>query len=98
MKINIYGEKMNNFISCKCCENLLLTVIVIVKGHLPVIESIGFDSYIKEQTSGQAFPSLSFSHWKLMDSKIKDDIVDKIRKRKKLKSEIPKYENYNNKL
>lgn len=89
---------MNNFISCKCCENLLLTVIVIVKGHLPVIESIGFDSYIKEQTSGQAFPSLSFSHWKLMDSKIKDDIVDKIRKRKKLKSEIPKYENYNNKL
>lgn len=43
------------------------TPTITIQGYLPVIESFGFDSYVKEQTSGQAFPNLSFSHWKQMD-------------------------------
>ena len=74
------------------------TPTVTIQGHLPVIESFGFDSYVKEQTSGQAFPSLSFSHWKQMDGKLKDDIVSKIRNRKHLKQDIPKFEEFNDKL
>lgn len=71
---------------------------VTIIGHLPVIESFGFDSYVKEQTSGQAFPNLSFSHWKQMDSKLKDNTVNKIRSRKNLKPEVPNLEQYNDKL
>lgn len=74
------------------------TPTVTIQGHLPVIESFGFDSYVKEQTSGQAFPSLSFSHWKQMEGKLRDDIVNKIRNRKHLKPDIPKFEEFNDKL
>ena len=63
-----------------------------------MIESFGFDSYVKEQTSGQAFPNLSFSHWKQMDGKLKDDIINKIRNRKHLKPNVPKFDEFNDKL
>lgn len=74
------------------------TPTVTIIGNLPVIESFGFDSFIKEQTSGQAFPNLSFSHWKQMDGKLKDDSINKIRTRKNLKQNVPKFEEFNDKL
>lgn len=74
------------------------TPIVTVTGHLPVMESFGFDSFIKEKTSGRAFPSLAFSHWQPLDPKSVDKQILETRKRKGLKEEIPKYEDYNDKL
>ena len=74
------------------------TPTVIVTGHLPVLESFGFDSFIKEKTAGQAFPNLAFSHWKPLDPNCVDKQIAETRKRKDLKPELPKFENYNDKL
>jgi elongation factor 2 len=74
------------------------TPVVTATGHLPVMESFGFDSFIKEKTSGQAFPSLAFSHWQPLDSKLVEKQILETRKRKGLKEEIPTLEQYNDKL
>merc|ERR1712137_1184890 len=34
-----------------------------IKAFLPVLESFGFTGLLRENTSGQAFPQLIFSHW-----------------------------------
>lgn len=67
-----------------------------LKGFLPVAESFGFTEYLREQTSGKAFPSLSFHHWEALHdnplSKTENrvtKIVTAIRKRKGLKEQIP---------
>lgn len=39
--------------------NPMTTII----GSLPVLESFGFDAYVKEKTSGQAFTQLTFDKW-----------------------------------
>lgn len=74
------------------------TPTVNISGNLPVIESFGFDNYIKQKTSGQAFPSMSFSHWKQMDEKLKNEYIPKTRQRKGLTPDVPKLENYLDKL
>merc|ERR1719336_2850014 len=39
------------------------TPLIQVKAHLPVSESFGFVSALRQQTSGQAFPQCVFDHW-----------------------------------
>ena len=34
-----------------------------MKAYLPVAESFGFTAYLREKTSGQAFPNCVFDHW-----------------------------------
>jgi elongation factor 2 len=34
-----------------------------IKAFLPVLESFGFTSLLRQNTSGQAFPQMIFSHW-----------------------------------
>jgi len=36
-------------------------------GELPVAESFGFTSALREKTGGQAFPQCVFSHWQIVD-------------------------------
>ena len=74
------------------------TPMVVVTGNLPVMESFGFDSFIKEKTSGQAFPNLAFSHWQPLDTKLVEQQIILTRKRKGLKEDIPKLGDYNDKL
>lgn len=75
------------------------TPIVIIKGILPVAESFDFDSTLKEQTSGQAFPSLSFSHWVKTNGKIRDDMILKARlKKNPNEPNIPDLSQYIDKL
>ena len=75
------------------------TPMVTIIGHLPVTESFGFDAYIKEQTSGQAFPSMIFSHWNKIDGKLRDDTILKTRMRKDpTKPNIPNLNDYLDKL
>jgi translation elongation factor EF-G len=38
-----------------------------VKAYLPVMESFGFNSDLRSQTAGQAFPQSVFDHWELMN-------------------------------
>merc|ERR1740123_2801523 len=42
------------------------TPLIQVKAHLPVAESFGFVSALRQQTSGQAFPQCVFDHWENM--------------------------------
>jgi elongation factor 2 len=74
-----------------------------VKAYLPVLESFGFTADLRSNTSGQAFPQCIFDHWGVFpgspfeDGKVKDTI-EKTRKRKGLKAEIPDLDSYMDKL
>lgn len=43
------------------------TPMFTVKAYLPVMESFGFNSDLRSQTAGQAFPQCVFDHWELMN-------------------------------
>lgn len=85
-------------------EQNIIGSLSLVKAYLPVMESFGFNSYIREQTSGQAFPQMLFDHWEPMTgdpfdptSKIHQIIKD-VRKRKGLNENIPPLADYLDKL
>jgi elongation factor 2 len=78
--------------------------IYIIKGFLPVMESFGFDAYIREQCSGQASPQLVFDHWEIMEGDPLDpkskvgQIVRATRKRKGMSEDIPSLDKFHDKL
>jgi len=75
-----------------------------IKAYLPVNESFGFTSQLRQATSGQAFPQCVFDHWQMfnqdpMDSETKaHEIVTGIRERKGLNKDIPPLDRYLDKL
>ncbi|KAH7914753.1 P-loop containing nucleoside triphosphate hydrolase protein [Hygrophoropsis aurantiaca] len=80
------------------------TPMFTVKAYLPVMESFGFNSDLRSQTAGQAFPQCVFDHWEIMNgspldkgSKI-EELVKGIRTRKGLKPDIPPLDHYYDKL
>merc|ERR1712203_401998 len=81
------------------------TPLIQVKAHLPVAESFGFVSALRQQTSGQAFPQCVFDHWDNLSmgdfnsagTKL-NDLLLAIRKRKNIKVEIPALSDYLDKL
>merc|ERR1712070_706166 len=79
------------------------TPLIQVKAYLPVAESFGFVSALRQQTSGQAFPQCVFDHWEnlqgnaMQEGKLQD-LVLACRKRKNLKVEMPKLADYLDKL
>lgn len=78
--------------------------MITIKAYLPVAESFGFTTYLRQQTQGTAQPMNQFSHWEIMeDDPYKEDsstnqIVKKIRARKGLNPALPLPEQYNDKL
>jgi len=88
----------------KCSKNPREgTPLTQVKAYLPVAESFGFVSALRQQTSGQAFPQCVFDHWEAipgnaMDAGKLQDLVLTYRKRKQLKIEMPKLGDYLDKL
>jgi len=80
------------------------TPLVKVKAFLPVLESFGFTNLLRQNTSGQAFPQMIFSHWSLVQGDCYDpatqahQILMGIRQRKGLKSELPDFNDYYDKL
>ncbi|KAH7923919.1 P-loop containing nucleoside triphosphate hydrolase protein [Leucogyrophana mollusca] len=80
------------------------TPMFTVKAYLPVMESFGFNSDLRSQTAGQAFPQSVFDHWEIMNgtpldkgSKL-EELVKGIRTRKGLKPDIPPLDHYYDKL
>ncbi|KAF2479611.1 P-loop containing nucleoside triphosphate hydrolase protein [Neohortaea acidophila] len=76
-----------------------------VKAYLPVKESFGFNADLRSATSGQAFPQSVFDHWQVLPGGSPLDrttmpgaVVEEMRKRKGIKTEVPGYENYYDKL
>lgn len=81
------------------------TPITTIRAYLPVAESFGFTAYLRQHTSGQAFPNCSFHHWGLMSSdplsqmeNPVNKIVKEARKRKGLKEEVMPLSHYEDKL
>ena len=74
------------------------TPLMNVKAYLPVNESFGFTSELRQATGGQAFPQMIFDHWDVLPGDPYDPesksgkVVAEARKRKKLKDVIPTYE------
>jgi len=70
---------------------------------LPVSESFGFTGMLRGNTQGKAFPQAVFDHWEvikglpLVDQKAQDLVLG-IRKRKGLKDEMPKLEDYRDRM
>jgi elongation factor 2 len=80
------------------------TPLSIVKAFLPVLESFGFTSVLRQNTGGQAFPQMVFSHWSLLsgdpwesDSQ-SNTIALAVRKRKGLKEEMPDFNDFHDKI
>merc|ERR1712146_709083 len=77
------------------------TPLVQAKAHLPVSESFGFVSALRQATSGQAFPQCMFDHWENLNTgdynqagtKLNDFLLA-IRKRKNAKVELPALSEY----
>merc|ERR1712100_761687 len=80
------------------------TPLVQVKAHLPVAESFGFVSALRQQTGGQAFPQCVFSHWDPMPGDAMEvggkmqELCLAVRKRKNVKVAIPALGDYLDKL
>jgi len=75
-----------------------------VKAFLPILESIGFTAHLRQNTSGQAFPQMIFSHWQPVtgdafdeDSKC-GELVAACRERKGLKEGMPEFGDYYDKI
>lgn len=75
-----------------------LNPISTITGFLPVLESFGFDAFIKEKTSGQAFTQLTFDKWEQMRKEVVDDCIKKVRVRKGMNEELPLLSDFLDKL
>ena len=80
------------------------TPLTKIKAFLPVLESFGFTQLLRQNTSGQAFPQMIFSHWQLVNGDCYDadsqafSVLMGIRERKGLKQELPEFNDYYDKL
>jgi len=80
------------------------TPLVKVKAFLPVLESFGFTNLLRANTSGQAFPQMIFSHWQVVNGDVMEEnsmaykICMDVRKRKGLKTQLPKFADYYDKI
>jgi len=75
-----------------------------VKAFLPVLMSFGFTKELRQNTSGQAFPQMIFSHWQkfecdpLSEGSQSNNLLLEVRKRKGLKQEVPVFTDYYDKI
>merc|ERR1719428_1493682 len=80
------------------------TPLIQAKAYLPVAESFGFVAALRQQTSGQAFPQCVFDHWDYLPGNAHEvggklqELLLKIRDRKKIKVEMPALSEYLDKL
>lgn len=75
-----------------------------IKAFLPVLESFGFASLLRQNTGGQAFPQMIFSHWASVNGEAYEEgsqcynIIMSVRDRKGLKKALPDFNDYYDKL
>jgi len=83
------------------------TPLTKVKAFLPVLESFGFTGLLRQNTSGQAFPQMIFSHWaRLAGDCYEGDpkpsqahtVCMEVRRRKGMKEGLPEFADYYDKL
>ena len=75
-------------------EQRIGTPMFTVKAYLPVAESFGFNSDLRQATGGQAFPQSVFDHWEVMNGSPLEkggkleEMIKAIRSRKGLKVQL----------
>jgi elongation factor 2 len=81
-----------------------------VQAYLPVAESFGFGELLRKNTSGEAFPTTTFSHWQIVKGDLYTTdgpvttasaamtVVNAIRTRKGLSSSLPPLSDFHDKL
>lgn len=80
------------------------TPLCVIKAFLPVLESFGFTNLLRQNTSGQAFPQMIFSHWQAVNGdpyeagSQANKICMQVRERKGLKNILPDFAEYYDKL
>jgi len=85
-------------------EDRVGTPLTKISAFVPVLESFGFTNLLRQNTSGQAFPQMIFSHWQTMagdpfeDGSMVNNVIKEIRERKGLKAGLPDFNDYHDKL
>lgn len=80
------------------------TPLCVVTAYLPVLESFGFTGVLRQNTGGQAFPQMIFSHWQPINGSPYDEgshaqkVCEMVRKRKGLKDGMPAFSDYYDKV
>lgn len=78
--------------------------LVTLTAYLPVESSFGFNSQLKQLTSGWAFPQCVFDHWEVISGDTYDlssklnQTIQKTRERKGMRASIPRIEEYLDRL
>ena len=68
--------------------------MAVITAKAPVKEMFGFASEIRSATGGRALWSTEFAGYEPLPRELIDGITEDIRKRKGLKAEMPRPENY----
>jgi len=85
-------------------EDRVGTPLTQIQAFLPVKESFGFTETLRKNTGGQAFPQMKFSHWQHVtgdpynEGSACNEIILSTRKRKGMKSVIPAFGDYYDKI
>jgi len=85
-------------------EDRIGTPLTKISAYVPVLESFGFTNLLRQNTSGQAFPQMIFSHWSMVagdpfeEGTMVHQIIRDVRERKGLRAGLPDINEYNDKL
>jgi len=80
------------------------TPLTQLRAFLPVSESFGFTELLRKNTSGQAFPQMTFSHWALVpgcplsEGTLAHSVLVRARDRKGMKATLPKFADFYDKI
>jgi len=64
--------------------------VSMIKGFIPVAETFGLSADMRSATSGHAFWQTQFDHWEKVPENVALTVIEEIRKRRGLSSEIPR--------
>ena len=64
--------------------------VTMINGYMPVSETFGLSADMRSATSGHAFWQTQFDHWEKVPENLALSVIEEIRKRRGLSSEIPR--------
>ncbi len=64
-------------------------ILTVVTGFIPVAETFGLSKELRSATSGRAFWQNLHDHWEQVPEKLATKVIEELRKRKGLSSELP---------
>ncbi|MGB9756252.1 MAG: elongation factor EF-2 [Candidatus Bathyarchaeales archaeon] len=73
-------------------------ILTMIKGYIPVAETLGLSTELRSATSGRAFWQCTFSHWEKTPENVAIEVIKQIRARRGLPPKIPKPEKFINEI